>query len=77
MDAWAEERLLSRHLALEGVIMSTGEQYHGPEPGRFRLIFAVSEETLCEGIRKYVIFAMPRNLEKAGANSKVTEYPLF
>ncbi|KAJ5523236.1 acc synthase [Penicillium frequentans] len=51
-DAWAAERLLSHRLELVGVIMSTGEQYHAPEPGWFRLVFCVSEETLREGIRR-------------------------
>ncbi|KAJ5714484.1 uncharacterized protein N7483_011665 [Penicillium malachiteum] len=51
-DGWAAERLLSRRLEMGGVIMSTGEQYHAPEAGWFRLVFCVSEETLREGIRR-------------------------
>lgn len=57
-DAWAAERLLSHRLELAGVIMSTGEQYHAPEPGWFRLVFCVSEETLREGIRRLVPFLL-------------------
>lgn len=53
-DAWAAERLLSARFAQAGVIMSTGEQYHAPEPGKFRIIFSVGEETLREGIRRFV-----------------------
>lgn len=57
-DAWAAERLLSRRLELVGVIMSTGEQYHAPEPGWFRLVFCVGEENLREGIRRLVSFLL-------------------
>ncbi|KAJ5995755.1 acc synthase [Penicillium waksmanii] len=53
-DAWAAERLLSGRFAQAGVIMSTGEQYQAQEPGRFRIIFCVDEETLREGIRRLV-----------------------
>ncbi|KAJ5369666.1 pyridoxal phosphate-dependent transferase [Penicillium cosmopolitanum] len=53
-DAWAAERLLSARFAQAGVIMSTGEQYRALEPGKFRIIFSVGEETLREGIRRFV-----------------------
>ncbi|CAI7587625.1 unnamed protein product [Penicillium pancosmium] len=51
-DAWAAERILSGRFAQAGVIMSTGEQYQAQEPGKFRIIFSVGEETLREGIRR-------------------------
>ncbi len=50
-DGWAAERLLSDRLAFAGVLMSTGEAYHAPEPGRFRLVFSVKQDILEEGIR--------------------------
>ncbi|KAI1640709.1 pyridoxal phosphate-dependent transferase [Biscogniauxia mediterranea] len=51
-DAWAAERLLTERFEEAGVIMSSGEPYHAPSPGRFRLIFSVDEETLREGLRR-------------------------
>ncbi|KAJ5625448.1 hypothetical protein N7510_001757 [Penicillium lagena] len=49
---WTAEKRLSGRLKSAGVIMSTGEEYHAQEPGRFRLIFCVDEDTLREGIRR-------------------------
>ncbi|KAI1371326.1 acc synthase [Hypoxylon crocopeplum] len=51
-DGWAAERLLYRRLAQGGVIMTGGEVYHAPSPGRFRLVFCLKEDTLREGIRR-------------------------
>ncbi|KAI0491165.1 PLP-dependent transferase [Xylaria cf. heliscus] len=51
-DGWAAQRLLSQRLYVAGVFMSTGESYRAPDPGMFRLIFSLDEETLREGIRR-------------------------
>ncbi|KAI0909023.1 PLP-dependent transferase [Ustulina deusta] len=51
-DGWAAEELLSERITKEGVTMATGRAYQAPEPGRFRFIFSLDEETLREGIRR-------------------------
>ncbi|KIM94254.1 hypothetical protein OIDMADRAFT_106732 [Oidiodendron maius Zn] len=51
-DGWAAERLLSKRLEQSGVIMPTGEEYHAPNPGKFRILFSVEENTLKEGIKR-------------------------
>ncbi|WPH01278.1 pyridoxal phosphate-dependent transferase [Acrodontium crateriforme] len=51
-NGWVAERLLSRRFEEAGVTMSTGEAYHAPQPGRFRLVFSVPEEILQEGIKR-------------------------
>lgn len=51
-DGWAAEDLLSERITKEGVTMATGRAYQAPEPGRFRFIFSLDEETLREGIRR-------------------------
>lgn len=78
-DAWAAERFLSHRLELRGVIMSTGEQYHAPEPGWFRLVFCVSEETLREGIRRLVIFLLYVQvfIARLASNDETAEYLPF
>ncbi|KAI0880483.1 acc synthase [Annulohypoxylon maeteangense] len=51
-DGWAAERLLSQRFTGAGVIMATGEAYHAPSPGRFRLVFCLEEDSVREGIRR-------------------------
>ena len=55
-DDWAAERLLSSRLQSAGVVMSSGEAYHAQEPGRFRLVFSLEENTVREGIARYFYF---------------------
>jgi aspartate/methionine/tyrosine aminotransferase len=40
-----------------GVWMAYGQGFQSPEPGRFRIIFAVYEETLIEGMKRYTTSA--------------------
>lgn len=51
-DGWAAERLLSQRFTQAGVIMATGEAYHAPSPGRFRLVFCLEEDAVKEGVRR-------------------------
>ncbi|KAI3318157.1 PLP-dependent transferase [Xylariaceae sp. AK1471] len=51
-DGLSAQRLLSERLEEAGVSMSTGESYRAPEPGRFRLVFSLDEESLREGIKR-------------------------
>ncbi|KAI0405233.1 PLP-dependent transferase [Xylaria palmicola] len=51
-DGWLAQRLLSERLEQAGVSMSTGEAYRAPEPGRFRVVFSLDEESLKEGIQR-------------------------
>ncbi|KAI2471081.1 acc synthase [Annulohypoxylon bovei var. microspora] len=51
-DGWEAERLLSERLNQAGVIMATGEAYHAPSPGRFRLVFCLEEDVVREGIER-------------------------
>lgn len=32
--------------------MATGEAYHAPSPGRFRLVFCLEEDAVKEGVRR-------------------------
>ncbi|KAI1385379.1 acc synthase [Hypoxylon trugodes] len=57
-DGWAAERLLSKRLNEAGVIMATGEAYHAPGPGRFRLVFCFEDAILKEGIRRLDIASL-------------------
>ncbi|KAI1760550.1 acc synthase [Hypoxylon sp. FL1150] len=51
-DEWAAERLLSRRFAEAGVMMSAGEPYKAPTPGRFRFVFCIKEDAMREGVRR-------------------------
>ncbi|KAI0197338.1 pyridoxal phosphate-dependent transferase [Xylaria flabelliformis] len=51
-DGLKAQKLLSERLEEAGVSMATGETYRAPEPGMFRVIFSVDEDTLREGIRR-------------------------
>ncbi|KAE8384321.1 pyridoxal phosphate-dependent transferase [Aspergillus alliaceus] len=51
-DGWAAQRLLSRRFSEGSVIISTGEEYRAPNPGRFRLVFCVDPDTLKEGVER-------------------------
>lgn len=52
-DSWAAEKLLSERFLKAGVKVDSGADYQSPEPGRFRLMFCVEEDTLREGIRRW------------------------
>jgi 1-aminocyclopropane-1-carboxylate synthase len=51
-DGWAAEKLLSERLIRAGVELDSGADYQSTEPGRFRLMFCVEEDTLREGVRR-------------------------
>ncbi|KAI6082189.1 acc synthase [Hypoxylon rubiginosum] len=51
-DGWAAERLLSRRFAEAGVMMSAGEPYKAPSPGKFRFVFCIKEDAMREGVRR-------------------------
>lgn len=51
-DSWAAEKLLLERLIRAGVKVDPGAEYQSPEPGRFRLMFCVEENTLREGIKR-------------------------
>ncbi|KAJ3561047.1 hypothetical protein NPX13_g9095 [Xylaria arbuscula] len=51
-EGWAAEKLLAKRLLDAGVKLSNGETYNAPEPGRFRLVYALDEHILREGIRR-------------------------
>ncbi|EHK48023.1 hypothetical protein TRIATDRAFT_316156 [Trichoderma atroviride IMI 206040] len=51
-DGWAAEKLLSERFTRAGVKVDPGAEYQSPEPGRFRLMFCVEEDTLREGLRR-------------------------
>ncbi|KAF2159607.1 hypothetical protein M409DRAFT_37907 [Zasmidium cellare ATCC 36951] len=51
-DGWAAARLLNERLREEGVVMSTGEAYRAETPGRFRLVFSMSEAVVREGVKR-------------------------
>lgn len=52
-DGWTAEKLLSERFTRAGVMVDPGAEYHSPEPGRFRLMFCVEEDTLREGVRRW------------------------
>ncbi|KAI1268178.1 acc synthase [Xylariaceae sp. FL1019] len=51
-DGWTAHRQLAQRFRNTGVIMSSGETYKAPHPGRFRLIFSIPESSLREGVRR-------------------------
>lgn len=51
-DGWVAEKLLLERLIRAGVKVDPGAEYQSPEPGRFRLMFCVEENTLREGIKR-------------------------
>ncbi|KAI1098340.1 acc synthase [Jackrogersella minutella] len=51
-DGWVAERLLYERFNQAGVIMATGEAYHSPSPGKFRLVFCMEQDVLREGVRR-------------------------
>ncbi|KAI0164074.1 acc synthase [Xylariaceae sp. FL1272] len=51
-DGWTAHRQLAQRFREAGVVMSSGEPYKAPHPGRFRLIFCIPESSLREGIRR-------------------------
>lgn len=52
-DGWAAERLLSQQFSKAGVMMSAGEPYKAPSPGRFRFVFCIKEDAMREGVKRY------------------------
>lgn len=53
-DAWAAEKLLYQRLIEAGVVLSPGQGYHSPTPGKFRFVFCLKEDVLREGIKRSV-----------------------
>ena len=55
--------------------MPTGEAYHAPNPGKFRILFSVEENTLKEGIKRSGsrLFACSREL-RSRANCQIAEF---
>ncbi|KAI4858763.1 acc synthase [Hypoxylon rubiginosum] len=51
-DGWAAERLLSQQFSKAGVMMSAGEPYKAPSPGRFRFVFCIKEDAMREGVKR-------------------------
>jgi bifunctional pyridoxal-dependent enzyme with beta-cystathionase and maltose regulon repressor activities len=51
-DGWAAHRRLRNRFKDEGVTMNDGETYRAEKPGFYRLIFAVEETFLVEGVRR-------------------------
>lgn len=51
---WEAERLFNRRMRSQGVIMAVGEAYGASKPGRFRLVIAVEEYMLREGIERFL-----------------------
>ncbi|KAI1412752.1 acc synthase [Hypoxylon sp. FL1857] len=79
-DGWAAERLLSQRFNQAGVIMATGEAYHAPTPGRFRLVFCLEEDVLREGIKRILrVIHIDRNtvLSSTYPHIRALAYTLF
>ena len=54
-QGWAAEKELNDRLLESGVAMASSAAYSAEVPGWFRIIFAVDEDTLREGIRRSVV----------------------
>jgi bifunctional pyridoxal-dependent enzyme with beta-cystathionase and maltose regulon repressor activities len=53
------ERILAWKMIECGVWLSTGESYCSEEPGRFRLTFATSEDSMIFGMARCVTSSVP------------------
>ncbi|XXH01270.1 hypothetical protein Hte_007624 [Hypoxylon texense] len=51
-DGWAAERMLSQQFFKAGVMMSAGEPYKAPNPGKFRFVFCIKEDSMREGVKR-------------------------
>lgn len=56
--SWDAEDALKQRLYDYGVEMSSGRAYHAETPGRFRFLFSVDKDTVMEGLRRYVQYAL-------------------
>ena len=60
-EGWQREALLTKKMIEEKVIPAVGKEFHAPEPGYFRIIFAKPRDEVTEGLNRIKRAIKPGN----------------